>query len=65
LATPQAPAIHLIDEIQRHTRLQVNFRIVSPSNYAELRSALFGENAIEALGARVAVGEQRAMAAVG
>ncbi|MGA7413308.1 MAG: glycosyltransferase family 2 protein, partial [Bryobacteraceae bacterium] len=66
LATPQTPATHLIDEIQRHTRLEVKFRIVSPSNYAELRSALFGESTSElAPGARAAVGAQRAFAAAG
>ena len=66
LATPQTPATHLIDEIQRHTRLQVNYRIVTPSNYAELRSALFGEPVVElALGARATVVEQRAFAAAG
>jgi bacteriophage N4 adsorption protein B len=66
LATPQAPATRLLDEIQKHTRLQVNFRIVTPSNYAELRSVLFGETPAElALRAPVRALEQRAFAAAG
>ena len=64
LATVQAPAAPLIDEIQQHTRLEVHFRIVTPSNYAELRSALFGEGSELAASARAGSGGQRAFAAV-
>jgi bacteriophage N4 adsorption protein B len=62
LATPYAPPPSLIDEIQRHTRLQVQFRMVTPSNYAELRSTLFGESDDELVMVS-RPGEQRAIAA--
>ncbi len=66
LATPQTPPTHLIDEIRQHTRLQVKFRIVTPSNYAEIRSALFGESTTElVLGVQAAAAGQRALAAAG
>ncbi len=66
LATPQTPATHLIDEIQQHTRLKVSFRIVTPSNYAELRSALFGETGADlAMVTPIRALEQRAFAAAG
>ena len=66
LATPQTPSTHLIEEIRAHTRLQINFRIVTPSNYAALRSALFGEvNDELAQVARAVAASQRTMAAAG
>ncbi len=63
LATPRAPSADVMAELQRHTRLQVQFRLVTPSNYAEIRSVLFGENTELALVPRAKAGGQRALAA--
>lgn len=63
LATPMTPSSQVIEELQRYTRLQVQFRLVTPSNYAQLRNVLFGENTELALVPRAKAGGQRAIAA--